>query len=75
MTKAQVQQLPKSEQRHFMECPACNGWLDMRNLREVMFHEMGHVEPGPDVPDIKGVRMAGPSQKKARRLPPRSRPQ
>jgi hypothetical protein len=29
----------KDEAEHFIRCPACNGWIDMRDLGQVLEHE------------------------------------
>jgi len=29
---------PENEQEHFIDCPACGRWLDMRNLSEIVEH-------------------------------------
>ena len=31
---------PEDEREHFIRCPACGGWLDMRDLGEVLDHEL-----------------------------------
>jgi hypothetical protein len=30
---------PESEAEHFIQCPACNGWIDCRDLGQVFEHE------------------------------------
>jgi uncharacterized protein (DUF3820 family) len=30
---------PKDEAEHFIRCPACCGWIDCRDLRQVFEHE------------------------------------
>jgi hypothetical protein len=30
---------PKDEAEHFIRCPACNGWIDCRDLGQVLEHE------------------------------------
>ena len=30
---------PKSEAEHFIRCPACDGWIDCRDLGQVFEHE------------------------------------
>jgi hypothetical protein len=30
---------PKSEAEHFIRCPACGGWIDCRDLGQVLEHE------------------------------------
>jgi len=30
---------PQDEREHFIQCPACGRWLDMRDLGEVLDHE------------------------------------
>ena len=30
---------PQDEREHFIKCPACGRWLDMRDLGEVLAHE------------------------------------
>jgi hypothetical protein len=29
---------PNGEAEHFIRCPACNGWIDMRDLGQVFEH-------------------------------------
>jgi hypothetical protein len=29
---------PESDADHFMKCPACGGWFDMRDLGQVLEH-------------------------------------
>jgi hypothetical protein len=29
---------PKNEAEHFIECPACGGWIDCRDLGQVFEH-------------------------------------
>lgn len=31
--------LPAHEAEHFIKCPACGGWIDMRDLGSVFDHE------------------------------------
>jgi len=30
---------PQDEREHFIKCPTCGRWLDMRDLGEVLAHE------------------------------------
>jgi len=30
---------PQDEREHFIKCPACGRWLDMRRLDEILDHE------------------------------------
>ena len=30
---------PQDEREHFIKCPACGRWLDMRRLDEILEHE------------------------------------
>jgi hypothetical protein len=30
---------PKDEREHFIKCPACGRWIDMRHLDDVLAHE------------------------------------
>lgn len=30
---------PKDEAEHFMRCPTCGGWIDMRDLGQVFEHD------------------------------------
>ncbi len=39
---------PENEAEHFMQCKACGGWFDMRDLAQVFEHE-GPL-PHPDRP-------------------------
>ena len=32
-------QLDEKEEKHFMKCPVCSDWFDMRDLTEVFQHE------------------------------------
>ena len=32
-------QLDEKEKNHFMKCPVCSDWFDMRDLTEVFQHE------------------------------------
>jgi hypothetical protein len=29
----------QDEREHFIKCPACGGWIDMRDLGDVLEHE------------------------------------
>jgi hypothetical protein len=39
---------PVDEAEHFEKCPACGGWMDLRDLGEVFAHErpLPHEPPG-----------------------------
>jgi hypothetical protein len=41
---------PDDEAEHFMRCPACGGWIDMRDLAEVFEHEGPLPHPKQDQP-------------------------
>lgn len=41
---------PASEAEHFMQCPACGGYVDMRDLGQVMEHEGPLPHPAQDRP-------------------------
>lgn len=32
-------QIPESEREHYLQCPDCNGWIDMRDLADVFRHQ------------------------------------
>ena len=34
-----LEHISEAEREHFMQCPKCNHWFDMRNLDEVFSHE------------------------------------
>jgi hypothetical protein len=36
---ARVGAPPENEAEHFLECPECGGWIDMRDLGQVLEHE------------------------------------
>lgn len=39
---------PVEEAEHFIRCPACGGWIDMRDLGQVMEHEGPLPHPSED---------------------------
>jgi CRISPR/Cas system type I-B associated protein Csh2 (Cas7 group RAMP superfamily) len=39
---------PKNEAEHFIRCPACNGWIDCRDLGQVFEHEGTLPHPTQD---------------------------
>jgi hypothetical protein len=39
---------PKNEAEHFLKCPTCGGWVDMRDLGQVLEHEGPLPHPGQD---------------------------
>jgi hypothetical protein len=39
---------PKSEADHFIKCPTCGGWVDMRDLGQVLEHEGPLPHPAQD---------------------------
>jgi hypothetical protein len=41
---------PKSEADHFMQCPDCGGWFDMRDLGQVFEHVGPLPHPAQDKP-------------------------
>jgi hypothetical protein len=41
---------PSNEAEHFMRCPTCGGWLDMRDLGQVFDHEGPLPHPAGDKP-------------------------
>ena len=41
---------PASEAEHFIRCPACNGWIDCRDLAQVFEHEGPLPHPAQDQP-------------------------
>ena len=41
---------PADEAAHFIKCPACGGWIDMRDLGAVLDHEGPLPHPKEDQP-------------------------
>jgi hypothetical protein len=41
---------PKSEAEHFIKCPKCGGYVDMRDLGQVLEHEGPLPHPAQDQP-------------------------
>jgi hypothetical protein len=41
---------PASEAEHFIRCPACNGWIDCRDLGQAFEHEGPLPHPVQDQP-------------------------
>ena len=41
---------PASEAEHFIRCPACDGWIDCRDLGQVFEHEGPLPHPAQDQP-------------------------
>jgi hypothetical protein len=41
---------PASEAAHFIRCPACNGWIDCRDLGQAFEHEGTLPHPAQDQP-------------------------
>jgi hypothetical protein len=41
---------PKSEAEHFIKCPACGGWIDCRDLGQVIEHFGSLPHPAQDKP-------------------------
>lgn len=41
---------PASEAEHFMQCPTCGGYVDMRDLGQVLEHEGPLPHPVQDKP-------------------------
>jgi hypothetical protein len=39
---------PKDEAEHFIRCPRCNGWVDMRDLGQVFDDEGPLPHPAED---------------------------
>ena len=39
---------PKDEAEHFCRCPACGGWVDCRDLRQMFDHEGPLPHPAED---------------------------
>jgi hypothetical protein len=39
---------PKDEAEHFIQCPVCAGWIDMRDLGHVFEHAGPLPHPGQD---------------------------
>jgi hypothetical protein len=42
--------LPNDKAEHFIRCPACNGWIDCRDLGQVFEHEGPLPHPAQDQP-------------------------
>ena len=49
--------LEKKEREHFMKCPDCGHWFDMRDLAEVISHE--HWMPQKPEISFSHVKMVG----------------
>jgi hypothetical protein len=45
-----VGQPASDEAEHFIRCPACNGWIDCRDLGQVLEHEGPLPHPTEDQP-------------------------
>jgi hypothetical protein len=41
---------PADEAEHFIRCPACGGWIDVRDLAQVLEHEGPLPHPAQDQP-------------------------
>jgi hypothetical protein len=41
---------PTNEAEHFIRCPACGGWIDCRDLGQVLEHEAPLPHPAHDKP-------------------------
>jgi hypothetical protein len=41
---------PQDEAEHFIKCPACGGWIDMRDLGQVFDHHKPLPHPKEDQP-------------------------
>jgi hypothetical protein len=41
---------PKNKGAHFIKCQTCGGWIDMRDLGEVLAHEGPLPHPSEDRP-------------------------
>jgi len=41
---------PQAEREHFIECPACGQWLDMRRLDDILEHERACEGRPPSLP-------------------------
>lgn len=41
---------PADEREHFIQCPTCGGWIDMRDLGQVFDHEGPLPHPSQDLP-------------------------
>ena len=37
---------PADEREHFIQCPDCSEWIDMRDLGAVLAHEETCAQPG-----------------------------
>jgi hypothetical protein len=41
---------PKHEAEHFIRCPACDGWIDCRDLAQALEHHGPLPHPSQDPP-------------------------
>jgi hypothetical protein len=41
---------PQGEAEHIIRCPKCNGWVDCRDLGQVLEHEGPLPHPSEDLP-------------------------
>ena len=48
ITGKRVGEQPKDETEHFIQCPACDGWIDMRDLGQVVEHAGPLPHPSQD---------------------------
>jgi hypothetical protein len=39
---------PRGDAEHFIQCPACGGWIDSRDLAQVLEHERPLPHPAED---------------------------
>jgi hypothetical protein len=39
---------PEGEAEHFERCPACGGWIDLRDLAQVLEHKGALPHPSQD---------------------------
>jgi hypothetical protein len=47
-TSVSPSEAPESEAEHFIRCPACDGWIDCRDLGHVFEHEGPLPHPAQD---------------------------
>ena len=48
-----IDHLPDNIKRHYVRCPVCKDYFDMRNLRQVLEHVHEDVsKPEPDSPQV-----------------------
>ena len=70
MALVTLQRAPKCDAEHFIRCPACDGWIDCRDLGQVFDHEGPLPHPSQDQPQNWGARGTRcPARKNRRDIP------